>query len=166
MLNSEMCYCHIYNHYDRCLCIANIKFKCQVKVYCVRAFQNLHSSLNLRKRIVSACCLFDLNDSLLAYLKVLRVSFCDGLLSVVRCLSCRINIYPGNALEATFLLRFSWNLLRWFVLMKSWMSLKMGDLRKKSRSLGQISLKACEHSIGHIFAPIFMKFVLIKSWTS
>ena len=41
--------------------------------------------------------------------------------------------------------------------MKSQTSLKMGDVGSKTRSLGQISEKACVCSRGHIFIPIIMK---------
>ena len=41
--------------------------------------------------------------------------------------------------------------------MKSWMSLNKGVVGSKSRSLGQILEKACEHCRGHIFSPIFLK---------
>ena len=44
-----------------------------------------------------------------------------------------------------------------FVVMKSRTSLKMGHVRFKTRSLGQISEKPYVHSIGHIFNPIIMK---------
>ena len=42
--------------------------------------------------------------------------------------------------------------------MKSRTSLKMGDVRSKTKSLGQILEKPCIHSGGHIFSPIIMKF--------
>ena len=41
--------------------------------------------------------------------------------------------------------------------MKSQTSLKMGHVRSKTRSLGQISEKPYVHSRGHIFSPIIMK---------
>ena len=44
-----------------------------------------------------------------------------------------------------------------FVLMKSQSSLNMGHVGLKSRSLGQIIEKPCEHSRGYTFQPIFMK---------
>ena len=37
------------------------------------------------------------------------------------------------------------------------MSLKMGHVGSKTRSLGQILEKLCVHSIAHIFSPIIMK---------
>ena len=43
------------------------------------------------------------------------------------------------------------------VLMESGMSSKVGQVGSKTRSLGQIIEKPCEHSRGHIFSPIFMK---------
>ena len=42
--------------------------------------------------------------------------------------------------------------------MKSRTSLKMGDVRSKIKSLGQILEKPCVRSGGHIFSPIIMKF--------
>ena len=44
-----------------------------------------------------------------------------------------------------------------FVLIKSRTSLKMGHVRSKTRSLGQISEKPYVHSRGHIFSSIIMK---------
>ena len=44
-----------------------------------------------------------------------------------------------------------------FVLMKSQRSLKIGHVRSKARSLGQILEKPCVPSRGHIFSPIIMK---------
>ena len=44
-----------------------------------------------------------------------------------------------------------------FVMMKSWMSLKMGHVGSKTRLVGQILEKPCVLSIGHIFSVIFMK---------
>ena len=43
------------------------------------------------------------------------------------------------------------------VLMKSGTGLKIGHVRSKTRSLGQISEKPYVHSRGHIFSPIIMK---------
>ena len=37
------------------------------------------------------------------------------------------------------------------------MSLKVGQVGSKTRSLGQIIEKPCERSRGHILSPIFMK---------
>ena len=37
------------------------------------------------------------------------------------------------------------------------MSSKLGHIGSKTRSVGQIIGKPCEHSRGHIFSPIFMK---------
>ena len=37
------------------------------------------------------------------------------------------------------------------------MSLKLGHVGSKTRSLGQIMEKPCEYSRGHIFNPISMK---------
>ena len=44
-----------------------------------------------------------------------------------------------------------------FALMKSWSSSKMGHGWSKTRSVGQILEKPCEHSRGHSFGPIFIK---------
>ena len=52
------------------------------------------------------------------------------------------------ALEATFSVR---NLITMFVLMKSQMCLKMGQVRSKNRSVDQILEKPCVRSRGHIF---------------
>ena len=41
--------------------------------------------------------------------------------------------------------------------MKSQTSLKMGHVRSKTKSIGQISEKPYVHSRGHIFSPIIMK---------
>ena len=47
--------------------------------------------------------------------------------------------------------------VRMFVLMKSWTSLKMGHVRPKTRSLGKILEKPCVRSRGHISSLIIMK---------
>ena len=44
-----------------------------------------------------------------------------------------------------------------FDLMKSRISLKLGHVGLKTRSLGQILEKPCVRSRGHIFSPILMK---------
>ena len=53
--------------------------------------------------------------------------------------------------------------------MKSRTSLKMGHVRSKTRSLGQISEKPYLHSRGHVFSPIIMElgqnYFLMKSQT-
>ena len=41
--------------------------------------------------------------------------------------------------------------------MKAWTSSKMGHVRSKTRSLGQILEKPCVCFRGHIFSPIIMK---------
>ena len=61
------------------------------------------------------------------------------------------------ALEATFYVRLSLNLVRMFVFMKSGTSLEMGHVGSKTRSIGQMLEKPCVHSGGHIFSLIFMK---------
>ena len=65
----------------------------------------------------------------------LRVSCCDRAVSIV---SYRMQHQPFqllHTLEATFSVRYS---VRMFALMKSRMSLKMGHVGSKARSLGQI----------------------------
>jgi hypothetical protein len=42
------------------------------------------------------------------------------------------------------------------VLMKARTSSNLGNVGSKSRSLGQITLKPCEHTRDYIFYPIFM----------
>ena len=49
------------------------------------------------------------------------------------------------------------DLLRMFVLIISWSSLIMGGMGSKSRSLGQILVKSCLHSLGHIFGSVFLR---------
>ena len=49
-------------------------------------------------------------------------------------------------------------LLRMFALVISWMSLKIGHVESKSRSLGQILEKPCVRCRGHIFSLIVLKF--------
>ena len=62
-----------------------------------------------------------------------------------------------NTLVATFLVQSSSNLLRMIILTISQLSWNMGDVGSKTRSVGQIMEKSCEHSKGHIFGPIFIK---------
>ena len=62
-----------------------------------------------------------------------------------------------NTLEATVLAQSSSNLLRMIVLTISRSSSNMGHVGSKTRSVGQIMEKPCEHSRGHIFGPIFIK---------
>ena len=68
--------------------------------------------------------------------KVLRVSYCDGAVSV----SCHAlsTFYLVYALEATFSVRYAWNLARKFAMMKSCTSLKLGHIRSKTRLKGGI----------------------------
>ena len=70
------------------------------------------------------------------------------------CVCSRGHVY---ALEATFSIRLSRNLVRMFVLLKSRTMWKMGHVRLKTSSLGQILEKPYERSRGHIFSPIVMK---------
>ena len=51
-----------------------------------------------------------------------------------------------NTLEATFLVQSSSNLLRMIILTISQLSSNMGDVGSKTRSVGQIIEKPCEHS--------------------
>ena len=62
-----------------------------------------------------------------------------------------------NTLEATVLAQSSSNLLRMIVLTISRSSSNMDDVGSKTRSVGQIIEKPCEHSRGHSFGPIFIK---------
>ena len=62
-----------------------------------------------------------------------------------------------TTLEATVLVQSSSNLLRMIILTISQSSSNIGDVGSKTRSVGQIMEKPCEHSRGHIFGPIFIK---------
>ena len=62
-----------------------------------------------------------------------------------------------NTLEATSYVISTSNLVRMMFLTKSRPSSKLGHVGSKSRSLGQILEKACEHSRGHIFSSINLK---------
>ena len=62
-----------------------------------------------------------------------------------------------NTLEATVFVQFLSDLLRMIILTISRSSLNIGHVRSKSRSVGQIIEKPCEHSRGHSFGPIFIK---------
>ena len=62
-----------------------------------------------------------------------------------------------NTLEARVLVQSSSNLLRMIILTISQLSSNMGDVGSKTRSVGQIIEKICEHSRGHSFGPIFIK---------
>ena len=48
-------------------------------------------------------------------------------------------------------------MVRMLVLMKSWTDLKIGQVRSKTRSVGQILEKPCVRSGGHIFSQIIVK---------
>ena len=61
-----------------------------------------------------------------------------------------------NTLAVTFLKQSSWILLKMFVLMISRSSLKLEHLGSKTKSPGQISVKSCYHSSGHIFQATIM----------
>ena len=62
-----------------------------------------------------------------------------------------------NTLEATVLVQSSSNLLRMIILTKSRLSSNMGHVGSKTRSVGQLKEKPCEHSRGHSFDPIIIK---------
>ena len=62
-----------------------------------------------------------------------------------------------NTLEARVLVQSSSNLLRMIILTISQLSSNMGDIWSKTRSVGQIMEKPCEHSRGQSFGPIFIK---------
>ena len=68
--------------------------------------------------------------------------------SAVRCLSCFINIYLVDTLEATVFAQSTWNLVRMFVLI-SRTSFNFGHLGSKTRSLDQIKEIPCGYSRGH-----------------
>ena len=61
------------------------------------------------------------------------------------------------ALEGTFSVRLSWNLVRMFLLMKSQTSVKMSHVQSKTSSLGQILEKHCVRCRGHIFSAVIIK---------
>ena len=62
-----------------------------------------------------------------------------------------------NILEATVLAQSSSNLLRMIILTISQSSSNMGHVGSKTRSVGQIMEKPCEHYRGHSIGPIFIK---------
>ena len=87
---------------------------------------------------------------------MLMVSYCYRSLSVVRasCVvrrasvrraSC-VNFWLVNTLEATVLVQSSSNLLRMIILTISRLSSNMGHVGSKTRSVGQLKEKPCEHS--------------------
>ena len=93
---------------------------------------------------------------------MLMVSYCYRSLSVVRA-SCAVrrascvNFWLVNTLEATVLVQSSSNLLRMIILTISRLSSNMGHVGSKTRSVGQLKEKPCEHSRGHSFGPIIIK---------
>ena len=87
--------------------------------------------------------------------EMLMVSYCYRAVSVVQCASS--TFYLVYALEATFSVQSSRNLVRIFVFIKSRTRLKLGHVGSKTRSLGQILEKPCVCPRGHIFSPILMK---------
>ena len=86
----------------------------------------------------------------------LQLCYCDHL-HVRRASFVGVNFFSVYTLAATVLIQSSSNLLRMFILMMSRSSSIMGGVGSKSRSLGQIKVKSCLHSRGHIFSPIFLK---------
>ena len=62
---------------------------------------------------------------------------------------------PLYALVATFLAQYSWKMAKMFAFI-SWMSLKMGHVRSKTRSPGHILEKSCVRSWGQIFHPVLL----------
>ena len=68
-----------------------------------------------------------------------------------------------NTLEDTFLAQSSSNLLTMLFLTKSRSSSIMGHVGSKTRSLGQILEKACEHARDHIFDTILLKLAQNES---
>ena len=56
-----------------------------------------------------------------------------------------------NTLEATVMVQSSSNLLRMVILTVSQSSSNIGDVGLKTRSVGQIMEKPCEHSRSHSF---------------
>merc|ERR1712076_163108 len=80
-----------------------------------------------------------------------------GSLDVRRPASSDVSQQFVNTLEDTFLVQSSSNLLTVLLLTKSRSSPILGHVGSKSRSLGQILKKACEHTRDHMFDPIFLK---------
>ena len=77
--------------------------------------------------------------------------------------SCRVrnevsrsNLHKNlvNTPEATVLVQFHQTLSRW----------NMDHVRSKTRSVGKIMEKPCEHSRGHSFGPIFIKLGQDQIW--
>ena len=62
-----------------------------------------------------------------------------------------------NTPEATILVESLPNLLRMIILTISPSSLNMYHVWSKTRSVGEIIEKPCEHETGHIMHPIIMK---------
>ena len=58
-------------------------------------------------------------------------------------------------LEGTDLIISSWNCVRMLIIIMSRSSSKLGHVGSKTRSLGQILDKPCEHSRGHSFDSKF-----------
>ena len=61
------------------------------------------------------------------------------------------------ALEATFSVQYSWNVVEMFALIISWSSLKMGHVWSKTKSPGQMLEKTSVRSLDQIFSPVLLK---------
>ena len=85
----------------------------------------VHNSVTFTLRILALLCSPEH--------KVLKVSFCDRLLSVVR-----RQHWLVNTLEALFCILSSWKFIGTYISLKSRPSLKLGHVRSKTRSLVQI----------------------------
>ena len=88
----------------------------------------------------------------------LCLSSCVVRRASVRLASC-VNLWTWlvNTLEATVLVQSSSNLLRMIILTISRSNSNMGHVGSKTRSVGQLKEKQCEHSRGHSFSPIIIK---------
>ena len=90
--------------------------------------------------------------------KVLRVSYCDSdVSSIVRCSWCIVNFLACVCSIGHNFSLINMKLSQNVCLDESRMSLKMGHMGSKTRSLGQILEKLCVCFRGQIFRPIIMK---------
>ena len=89
--------------------------------------------------------------------EVLRVSYCDSAVCIVRLASSVINflacVCSRGHIFSLIGMKFGQDICH----DESQMSLKMGHVESKTRSLGQILEKPCVRSRGHTFSPIIMK---------
>ena len=74
--------------------------------------------------------------------------------------SCDVHNWLVNTLEVTVLVLCWSNLVNSFFATKSRTSSKLGHVGSKTRSRNLFLEKACEHSRGHSFGPIMIKFGL------